>query len=107
MAGPQLSLAADRLEEGKDLLAGPHAEFLGQITYANLVHPLPLYFPCPPRRDAARRSASSLPATPIFQRAPPFGVRILAAHRSTHSPTGQRQIPRPGSFPPGSGAQPP
>jgi len=90
IAGRRLSLDADPLEEGKDLLAGFHPEFLGQITNANLVHPLPLYVSCPPGRDAARRSASSFPATPIFQRAPPFGDRILAANRSTHSPTGQR-----------------
>jgi len=90
IAGCRLSLDADPFEEGKNLLAGFHAEFLGQITYANLVHPLPLYVLNPPCRDAARRSASSLPAAPIFQRAPPFGVRILAENRPTHSPTGQR-----------------
>jgi hypothetical protein len=42
IAGRRFSLDADPLEEGEDLLAGFHAEFLGQITYANLVHPLPL-----------------------------------------------------------------
>ncbi len=39
---------------------------------------------------AARRSASSMPPSPIFHRAPPFRVRILEANRSTQPPSRHR-----------------